>query len=262
MIVKQIKKLVPNLQIFNARPTDKIMKKEGQRTDRSLTDGDKPVDQNKMQGNMAMGKKNSKKYLLSDEEDADNPLGSAGDGVVEKESNYKKRKGDERLKEQPSNAKDNHDGEKKREKKLKLEAKEDDIADDSKFPSVDSHMEKDLKRKKQKKEKLSMNAASVQAEESNISIKGDRKLRNKKQHAGSVIDNVEAPSTELFATEAAETTNRGKMMDTGSVPDIGSGAFVITPAKNKKKKSRSTWGSIADSPMDEVGLGGPSTWDD
>lgn len=255
---------MPNLQIFNARPTDKIMKKEGQRTDRSLTDGDKPVDQNKMQGNPAVGKINSKKFLLPDEEDADNPLGSAGDGADEKESNYKKRKGNELLKDQPSNAKDNHDGEKKRKKKLKLEAKEDDIADYSKFPSVDTHTEKDLKRKKQKKEKLSMNPASVQAEESNISVKGDRKLKKKKQNAGRVIDDGEARSKELFATEAAETTNRGKVMDTGSIPDIGSaGAFVTIPAKNKKNKSRSTRASIADlSPMDEVGLGGPSTWDD
>lgn len=252
------------MQIFNARPTDKTMKKEGDRVNSSLADGNKLFSLKEDEIDFAIGKK-KKKYLLGSEEEDDDPLHDAGDGTTEKESSYKKQK-NELLNKNSSNRKENDTSAKKRKKSSKLESNEDDIADNSQFPLVNPEVNKELKHKKQRKKESLMHTATDHEGRGTITTKGDRKLKKKlKQNAGGIIDDGEAPFVELFATEAAENaTSQGQIMDPKSVPDADSaGGLVTIPPKSKKNKNQSARSGIIDlSPVHEVGLGGPSTWDD
>ncbi|KAL3530361.1 hypothetical protein ACH5RR_009683 [Cinchona calisaya] len=247
-LAKKIKKLLPNLQIFNARPTEKAMTKEGDRLD------------------PAMGKKNSKKYLLASEEGDDDHLDYTGDGTTEKGSSNKKQK-NKLLKEKSSNANENDTLEKKRKKNTKLELNEDDIAEKSNRSPLNRSVEKDLKRTKQKKEKPLMDRATDHEGHNTVTTKGDKKSKKKlKQSKVSIIDDGEASFIELFGAEAAENASisRGQKMDKKSVADVDSaGDLAAIQTKNKKNNSRGACAGIFDlSPVPEVGLGGLSTWDD
>ncbi|CAI9105690.1 OLC1v1004673C1 [Oldenlandia corymbosa var. corymbosa] len=258
-LVKKIKNLLPKLKIFNGRPTDKFTRKDDQRAEKSITGTDGSLDQKKALVTSAMGKKNSKKKFLSDDEEDDSP-GSAGDGSKEEFNNKKRGKG----KEQPTKTKENdHNAEKKRKKQSKLES--DDIVDASNHPSIDTDEEgKDLKRKKQEH---TTNSGPGKEKQSSIPRKGDTKFGKKKlkQNAGGGIDDAETPFEELFAAGDAENaTNKDQTtVSKKQVQDIDTaGGFVVVPKKNKKNKQKGVRASIADlTPSDEVGLGGPSSWD-
>lgn len=258
-LAKKIKKLLPNLQIFNARPMDKTMKREVDGSNSHITDSNVLARQKEDQTDNLWGQKNSKKYLLGSEEGDDQPLDNAEDRATEKESDHKKHKRNKLLKEKLSSTKENETSENIRKKNSKLELNEDVSADSSKRPPVNPKVGKELKRKKLEKEE-------VHGEDSIIQTKGDRKLKKKlKQNTGSIIDDGEAPFVELFTADVTgNAISRGQKIEQKSVPDIDSaGATVKFPKQSKKKKNlRDSAANFDLSPVAEVGLGGPSTWDD
>ncbi|XP_027179757.1 uncharacterized protein LOC113778516 isoform X1 [Coffea eugenioides] len=258
-LAKKIKKLLPNLQIFNARPTDKTMKKEVDGSNSYITDSNVLAGQKEDRTDNSRGQKNSKKYLLGIEEGDDQPLGNAEDRATEKESDNKKHKRNKLLKEKLVSTKERVTSENERKKNSKLELNKDVSADGSKLPPVNPKAGKELKRKKLEREE-------DHGEDSIIPTKGDGKLKKKlKQHTGNIIDDGEAPFVELFTTDVAENAiSRGQKMEQKSVPGIDSaGAIVKFPKQSKKKKNLGDRAANFDlSPVAEVGLGGPSTWDD
>ncbi|KAI5666774.1 hypothetical protein M9H77_16627 [Catharanthus roseus] len=248
---KKVKKLLPNLQIFNAKPIDITMNKGSDRIHvSSLNDENKFVDE-KEKIDPAVGKK-SNKYLLASKDEDDDPIYNAFDHVdMEKELKLKKHKRKDLPDEQTPNLEVNV-GDKKANRKLKSKRDGDKVAGDT---------EDELTKKKRKKDK----ASSGQEENNTITEKSSKRSNRKlKQDKGSVLDDGEAPFLELLATDTAKTAiNSVQEMDHPSVPDGDAIGFLVTVTKKKMKKNQGGRPASLDlSPVAEVGLGGPSSWDD
>jgi hypothetical protein len=259
-MVEQVKKLLPNLQIFNAKPIDKIMTKEGDRVRGSLNDGNKFSDKKEKLIDPAMQNKKLNKYLLASEDDDDDPFDDALDLVTQKELKLKKRKRNDLPKVQTSDLEENDNGEKQAKRMSKSKSDGDNVTANSDVLLVNPEMENELKNAKQKKDKASDHEGN-----SIITGKSSKKSSRKlKQNKASVIDDGEAPFEELLATEAAETaTDSVQRTDCPTVPDSDAGGGFITVTMKKKKKSQGGRPAFFElSPVSEVGLGGPSTWDD
>ncbi|XP_059627726.1 protein phosphatase 1 regulatory subunit SDS22 [Cornus florida] len=229
-LAKKIKKMVPNLQIFNARPINQNMKNEkGDRVDDSSLNMD--LDKKELKH------KKQKRKELFEGKDPDHKGKSA---ITEKELKKK-------VKEVPQ--------------------KEANDIDEEETPVTDSDM-KELKRKKQKTNVLPKDKASDPKE---VSVTNDNKIKRKskkvQQYEANVIDDGETPFTDLFAADTTENVQRSgaNKTDDKAIQDVNMVDGLVTfPVKRKKIKSRGKGHSALQllSPAAEVGLGGPSTWDD
>ncbi|CAK9159082.1 unnamed protein product [Ilex paraguariensis] len=267
-LAKKIKKLVPNLQIFNARPIDKTMGIEkGERVDDSSVNiGDKLVVQNRGQRDHNMGNKNSKHR--GDQRD-DGHLDNAGDLETRKELKLRKQKRHELSPEKASVHKEtSNDTEKGVKKKLKkMQENEYHDIDDGETPHVDPDVQKELKHKKKKREEILKEKASDGKGDGTIIGKESRIPKKAKQKEDSVIDDVETPFVDLFAADAPENVENSAEKGRGNrtVQDINMNDGKDTfPTKRKKTKNRDKGTDALRllSAATEIGLGGASTWDE
>ncbi|KAA8544295.1 hypothetical protein F0562_022307 [Nyssa sinensis] len=264
-LAKKVKKLVPNLQIFNARPMDKIMKNEKGDTvdDSSLNFANKLGVEKEEQIDHSMRNKNSKHYEMNQSKDGQ--LNNARGLDTEKKLKHKKQKTME-LKEKDSVHQENSTiTAKELKKKLNVRQNEVNAMDDEETPFTGTDLGKELKRKKQKTNEISKDKASDSKENTTIT---EKKLKGKskkgEQNKVNVIDDGETPFLELFTAENAEY-NGEKEIDDKVIQDVNMNYGLVTfPDKRKKIKSQGKGHpalELLSSPA-EVGLGGPSTWND
>ncbi|RVW86710.1 hypothetical protein CK203_039828 [Vitis vinifera] len=205
-LAKKTKRLLPNLQIFNARPTDKITKYEK---------GDKVDDFPLNVATELEVKKKDKRDHGRAEKNKHNSMTESGlvhlvngDLDVEKELKKKKRKANDEAKKKVPILKEDH-----------------------------TMVERELNKKARKVERGGLGA----------------------------IDDGETPFMELFAAETAENSKYSveDRTDKAFQDSNSAGGSVSLGAKKKKTKRRGISPSIQllSLPV-EVGLGGPSTWDD
>jgi len=123
----------------------------------------------------------------------------------------------------------------------------------------------EMKQQKKKREKHAEKEVEIQDADKGT----EKRSKRKAQKADiDVIDDNETPFAELFLDDAQENmkSNEGKGKDDKVPGNIDSlSALVTFPAKRKKAKNQGLRGASvlqALTPAPEVGLGGPSTWDD
>ncbi|KAK3017193.1 hypothetical protein RJ639_007844 [Escallonia herrerae] len=254
-LVTSVIKLVPNLQIYNARPIEKTLKnkKVGRVDGTSSSDGNKPVVQIAEETNQSTRNKRSKHHVTS--QNKQDHLDNAGDIGVKEELNHKIQKRNETSNKKKPDTKENiliMDN--KVKKKLKTTGEN----DDRKNPYTHPGMQQDSKRKKQKRNELREEKVSE------IS----KKPKKVKQNVFSLIDDGETPLMDLFTVddtaEDVEISGENEMVDNKSLQDvITKDGSASSPLERKKIKKQSMGSAALQmlTPAAEVGLGGPSTWD-
>ncbi|KAI3461271.1 hypothetical protein Pfo_017934 [Paulownia fortunei] len=260
-LLKKVKKLLPNLHIFNARPIDKIVGKEVHEKvdDFSVEAGNNKLTlQSETRIDHSMRNKNSSKaHPLS--ENMDNHLNIAADpGSRNKRKELPNEKG-------VDSADNTNISEKRMKKKLKLQQNESRITNNSGTLHVNPEEAKKLNHKKQKTNKLAENS-DAKLDSVVTGKEPDKKSQKRiKGDKANIIDSAESPFTDLFATGAPEVPleTAGKKLDHKTDQDIDAISGFVTLTTKKKKRNR-----IADpaalelSQVDKIGLGGPSAWDD
>lgn len=128
----------------------------------------------------------------------------------------------------------------------------------------DLDMEKEPKKKKRKANDDAKKKVSIHKED-HAMIETELNKKAKKIEQGEVIDDGETPFMELIAVDTAENSKYGVADRTKKAfqNSCSVGASVSFGAKKKKTKSQGIKPSNKLSSLSaEVGLGGPSTWDD
>ncbi|XP_039031190.1 protein tilB homolog isoform X2 [Hibiscus syriacus] len=229
-LTKKVKRLLPNLQIFNGRPIDKSVKnKDGETIDIASHSMDYTEDIY-VEDKKGQKRKKNLEFQVSVEKqyvNHDNAPDLEGDDIVVEKKEKKKSKGE-------------------KENLSRLDA------------------EKNMTQKGRKtNDKHSKKEVSVHE----VGIAGEEKQKKKKTLEKlaelDIIDDSGAFFTELFATDAADPIEDGKrkIVDRASQEMKSSGHSVTYPAKKKKGKHAMLAG-LQLSPTIEVGMGGASTWDD
>lgn len=257
VMMEQVKKLLPNLQIFNAKPIDKVVNKDGRILSSSLNDRNKFDDKIEKQIDPAMGYVKQKKFLASEDEN-DDPVDDSLNLDMEKELKHKKRTRNILPEEPTENSFQNDIGEKKVKRKVKSKRHGDNLSGNSEYVSANPDSGDELEHKKLKKDKAVDHRGN-----NTFTGKSNKKLDKKlKENKASIIDDREAPFVDLFARDATEATiNSVQKKDHPTVPRGDSGGGLVTVTANKKKKIRGApSASLELSPVVKVGLGGPSTW--
>ncbi|KAL3828593.1 hypothetical protein ACJIZ3_017395 [Penstemon smallii] len=245
-LVRKVKKLLPSLRIFNSKPIDKITRKEVHdeanfssldetKMDRSVRNKNKDTNESfDSQLDIArLGSKNKKKVLL-DEKASDS---------VDKTTTSEKRK-----------------------KKLKLQQNENSNTNNAETMNLDTDEVKTSKIKKNKRNQLiKENPFDVKLDSVTKDEEPDKKTRtNIKRDYASMIDSSETPFMDLFANGASEVSlgTGDRELDERPDPFIDEIGGLVTLASKKKKKNRAiNPASLELSQVDEIGLGGPSAWD-
>ncbi|PHT35267.1 hypothetical protein CQW23_27067 [Capsicum baccatum] len=240
-LVKKIKKQVPNLQILNAKPIEKAMKKEQVgRDDDENESGDDYHEEGTFPGSDKP--KKSKKLSKNGKNAGDVSETVPKDPDVQKESKLKKEKINEFDKASV-----------RKRKELVQAEKRTDVGG----PPIElDRGEERRKHKKHKKSEVLMEKAS------NVDDKEPTKKSSKKakQNKLSAIDDGETPFSDLFLSS-------GKVDEHNTLQqNVDAAAGLVTFPKNKKKKKNHlVTGAAAlqlSSVNDVIGLGGASTWDD
>lgn len=254
-LLKKIKKLVPNLQIFNAKRIDQLNKietdkKNGDAAFGAMDDSNQEKKRKKADRETFMNDgaiPESTKYMDSDEHF----------GKIEANKSRELAKGGDHV-DATSNKleKPNVDPITKKHKKSEIhQVRGEELVEGR----------NEMKRQKKKKEKHAEKEVHVQ----DFDKATEKRSKRKAEKADiDVIDDNETPFAELFTDDAQENmkSNEGKGKDDKAVGSIDSiSALVTFPAKRKKAKNQGPRGaSVFQSltPAPEVGLGGLSTWDD
>nr|GMD61596.1 leucine-rich repeat-containing protein ODA7 [Ipomoea batatas] len=286
-LAKKIKKLVPTVVTFNAKPIDKILKGEVGRADNSddvnnsrkhnfvsenegvhpdsIGDWDgkesKPKKQKRSEtqeeetlnhkDNIALFNEKSKKKLKLHKNIADKVEVISQDPDVTKESKQKNKKKNENAKEKTSD-REMQQLENKKHTNNDIEALSD--------------TRKESKQKKPKKSELVTEKTSNQKVGAAKIEKKLGKEQEGKQSKNAVIDDGETPFMDLFMADmSANSISSGRMeTDQGAIHSVDEIAGVVTFNKKKKKNKKQNIDPTAlqlSTAADEVGLGGPSTWD-
>ncbi|XP_074564098.1 LOW QUALITY PROTEIN: uncharacterized protein LOC141820641 [Curcuma longa] len=215
-LTKKVKELAPNLQIFNAKPLERIAKsKTADRTERSNPSKDDLPSHASDHGAAA---KVTKKRMKLDNTSINANKSGKGDAVVQA-------------------SKDVEVGKVSELKKLRLKPKiKTEVVMDN-DPMKDSSKILELQGKK---------------------LKGEKYLnKERKDHAGA--DDTETQFVDLAARHS-EGNRKARELETD-----GEVAAVILDHAKRRKRSRGTSGALALqllSTPSEVGMGGPSAWDD
>ncbi|KAL2240059.1 UNVERIFIED_CONTAM: hypothetical protein Sindi_0647100 [Sesamum indicum] len=252
-----VKKLLPNLHVFNARPIDKIVGKEMHEKvdDFSFEADNKLALRSETNIDQSSRNKNpSKTPPLS--ESMDNNLNSAGDL-----GSRKKRK--ELLVEKGVDSVENTNfTEKKKKTKVKLQQNENNNAESLNLTPEEA------KKSKHKKQKSNQVAEELDVGLDRIATGKEPDKKSHKKTKGdtvNIIDSAETPFTDLFVTDAPEDLHEiaDKKLDLKTSHDVHVTTGLVTlPAKKKKKRKRVDPAALELSQVDEIGLGGPSAWDD
>lgn len=261
LIVKQIRKLAPNLQILNAKPIDKSSKNE--KGDRDETVDDYSFTSAKKQGAQKEGKieqsttkQNPKHKRMSQTNDDQHD--AATDVVIERGLRHKDRKTMGLLEENDTFT------EKKLNKKVKVRENEVNVNDNKAIEFTNPFVEKQLKRKKDKASRI-LEAEAANENEDGTEMEKELKGKSKraKRTEANVIDDGETPFTDLFAITGENSENSAGGLDEKVVRDVSAtGGLVTFPVKSKKIKNRAKSSPLQLTPVAEVGLGGQSMWGD
>ncbi|XP_031114411.1 leucine-rich repeat and coiled-coil domain-containing protein 1 [Ipomoea triloba] len=263
-LAKKIKKLVPTVVTFNAKPIDKILN-EGVHPD-SIGDWDgkesKPKKQKRSEtqeeetlnhkDNIALFNEKSKKKLKLNKNIADKVEVISQDPDVTKESKQKNKKKNENAKEKTSD-REMQQLENKKHTNNDIEALSD--------------TRKESKQKKPKKSELVTEKTSNQkVGVAKIEKELGKEQKEAKQSKNAVIDDGETPFMDLFMADMSANSISSGMMETdqGAIHTVDEIAGVVTFNKKKKKNKKQNIDPGAlqlSTAADEVGLGGPSTWD-
>lgn len=236
---KKIKKILPNLQIFNTKPTERGTTKENIKKDVSnhskvdrYFDGATDIENVEE----VKGKKFNESLVSRKKNTSGSEEGNLTDGTAELEAGKKARKRKPKNIEEikPETIDGGAMGEKTKKRKPKN-------SEESKSELIDGAMEKRARKIKPKNVERSKTEA---------------------------IDDGETPFLEIVLS-----SNRGDPIDSGridrdaeAVQDVKSLSGVVSIHSKKKKKTKSSgMGRLALEflpPTAEVGMGGPSTWDD
>ncbi|PIM97952.1 U2-associated snRNP A' protein [Handroanthus impetiginosus] len=258
-LLKKVKKLLPNLLIFNARPIDKIVGKEvHKKVDNfSVEAANKSGLRSETHVDHPMRNKNSSKAhpLI---ESVDNNLNNAGD--------LGSRKRKELLYPKGVDSAENIDVlEKRMKKKLKLQQNDSGMSNDSGIPNVNPEEAKKSKHNKQKTTQLAKEP-DVKLDSGVTGKEHNKKTQKKiKGENVNIIDSAENPFTDLFEADAPEVPlgTADKKLDHRTDQDIDAMTALVTLPTKKKKKNRAVDPAcIGLSEGDEIGLGGPSAWGD
>lgn len=241
-MLHQVKKLLPNLHIFNSRLVDKIVGKEVHEEAGDFSFEAK-IDQS------MRDKNSSKAHALS---------GSKDNHLSEDSINKKRDLQDE---EDVDSAENTNISEKRMKKKLKLQQNESRIADSAGTLDGKHGEVKKLKDNKRKRNQL--------AEEPDVNVatgkESDTKSREKnKGDKVNIFDSAEIPFTDLFATNAPEVPleTADKKLGNRTDQDMNAIHGLVTLATKKKKRNRVVDPAALElSQVNEIGLGGPSAWD-
>ncbi|XP_019199225.1 PREDICTED: uncharacterized protein LOC109192959 isoform X2 [Ipomoea nil] len=262
-LAKKIKKLVPTVVTFNAKPIDKILKGEVGRADNSDDVNTELVVQNEVPIDHVRRKNSRKHNFLSENEGVhpdsmeeetlnhnDNKVISQDPGVT-KESKQKDKKKDENVKEKTSD--------------LEMQ-----LLEDKKHTNNDTEALSDTRKEsKQKKPKKSEFVTEKTSNQKVGVAKIEKELGKEqvaKQSKNAVIDDGETPFMDLFMADmSTNSISSGRMeTDQGAIHTVDEIAGVVTFSKKKKKNKKQNIDPTAlqlSTAADEVGLGGPSTWD-
>lgn len=237
----QIRKLVPSLQIYNAKPIEKIMENEDGRIDDSTADAGsvravmkpKHLDQRKGSGSL-------EHHVAGPSKDTD--VGGNEDFSVEKKLKVKRKKRDveslEIAKKRPAidDSKQN----------------DNDTSEDGKFSHLNPNIKNNLL-----PDKHELKESSKRKTEGEVQLK--------KIEKNVTIDDGEIPFSDFFKADIVENAENQNESMRKVKQDIHSVGEVVTFPKNKKKVKRGNVGASALQsllPANEIGLGGPSAWDD
>nr|AFK43623.1 unknown [Lotus japonicus] len=231
-ITRKIKKALPKLQIFNARPVHKDAKNEKGDT----VDGDHDFS---AADRVGQNLRDSTKEKKSQNED-DHPK-TADDPDLGRKSSKKRKKTvvDE---EDTGHNKDSADGKK-----------------DSLIGAVDPDTPKKSSKKKLTKDDKPLDKGLALEEYVNmIEKKRKKKQKNEEPSELDVIDDAETSFVELFNIKGAENLNHGGEKKPKDVKLVDS---TITSFSKHKSAKTPNLGSLS-SPVTEIGMGGASTWGD
>ncbi|XVE79199.1 hypothetical protein DITRI_Ditri14bG0038600 [Diplodiscus trichospermus] len=237
----KVKKLLPNLHIFNARPIDKCIK-------------------NKIDEIVGIASNNAinKEDIHTEEKKDPKMPGSVEKQVnldAEKELKRKRKKGNDELSTEVRVNEEDHIIVEKGEKKKKAKGEQENL----------SHLgvEKKFKEKGRKtNDKVLNKEASVQ-EDGIMAEEKPKKKKLEKRAELDIIDDAGASFIELLATDVANQKYDGKrnIVDRADQDMKLPGSLVTYPVKKKKNK-HAVPPELQLSPAVEVGRGGVSTWDD
>lgn len=240
-LARKIKKLVPSLQIYNAKPIEKIMEYEDGRIDDSSADaGDMPKVKKPKHLDRSKGSDRMEHHVAGPSKDTD--VDGNQEFSVEKKLKGKRKKGDAEF---PEIAK-------KRPTFEDLKQNDNNSSEDGKS----SYLNPDIKNN------LLLDKHEIK--ESSKKKTGD-KVQLKKNVKNVTIDDGEIPFSAFFTADIAENAENQNEIMKKSKQDIHSAGEVVTFPKNKNKVKRGNVGASALQsllPANEIGLGGPSAWDD
>ncbi|CAB4313773.1 unnamed protein product [Prunus armeniaca] len=250
----KIKRILPNLHVFNARPIDKYITKNEKGAgvdevdDSSLNAANKQENQTEKQKD-----RDFKDLMMAGTKGGIGKLENSSDSDTKK-LKPKKQKLDDNV--------SNHEvlvqGDEKRDHVKKKSYRQQVLNEnDPSNLQKAGDLEKESQKKKQKKNPLHT--------EDNTKVgKKLEKAKVKQQGELDVIDDADTPFLELFSVNMgdAEVGGENKVNDKVSEEANWLGGLVTFPSKRKKAKNRGTGSTLQPLPVDEIGTGGPSTWGD
>ncbi|KAL8119634.1 uncharacterized protein LOC141724382 [Apium graveolens] len=240
-LARKIKKLVPSLQIYNAKPMEKIMENEdGRINDSSADAGDKPEVKKPKHLDHTKGSNSMEHHVAGPSKDTD--VDGNQEYFMEKKSKGKRKKGDVEF---PDIAK-------KRPTFEDLKQNGNNSGEDGKS----SYLNPDIKN--------NLLPDKHETKESSKKKTGEE-VQRKKRVKNVTIDDGEIPFSAMFTADITENAASQNESLKKSKQEIHSAGEVVTFPKNKKKIKRGNVGASALQsllPANEIGLGGPSAWDD
>ncbi|BAT92101.1 hypothetical protein LR48_Vigan05g166000 [Vigna angularis] len=251
-ITRKIKKALPRLQIFNARPVDK----DTENKQSGVVDGtpDFSVDQTG-QNLKDSSEEKSARFHTKDKKKYDH-LEAPDDLDSERKSSKKRKKTDDVSKKEDRVIDEGN----KAGKKDKADRKKDNL-----IVTVDPDMENKSTKKKVKKDENVLDNKGFVPEEnvSKVGKKLKKKRKNEEENELDIIDNAEASFAELFKLNDAENENHGDEMKAQEKvsKDVKVARSTVTSFAKPKNAKMQNMESLS-FPVADIGHGGPSTWGD
>ncbi|XP_014522663.1 dynein regulatory complex subunit 3 [Vigna radiata var. radiata] len=249
-ITRKIKKALPRLQIFNARPVDK----DTENKQSGVVDGTPDFSVDQTGQNLKDSTEKSARFHTKDKKKYDH-LEGPDDLDSERKEGKKRKKTDVSKKEERVIDEGNKAG-----KKDKADRKKDSL-----IVTVDPDMENKSTKKKVKKDEKVLDNKGFAPEEnvSKVGKKVKKKRKNEEESELDIIDNAEASFAELFKINHAENENHGDEMKaqekvSKDVKVAGSAVTSFAKPKNAKMQNMESLSF----PVADIGNGGPSTWGD
>jgi len=262
---------VPHLQILNAKPIEKAMKKEeGGRGDDENESGDldiarvwdskeeRKLKKKKRSGPLEEGLDDHHEestFLENNKVKKSNKFSKNGKNAADAAEtvlSYPDEQKESKLKKEKINEFDKASGRKRKEL----------VEAEKRTNSIELDTGEERKHKKQKKSEVLKEKAS------NVKDKEPAKMSSKKakQNKASAIDDGETPFSDLFISDLSDplTSSRKVGNHRTHQQNVDAAAGLATFPKKKKQKKNIVTGAAAvqfSSAIDEIGLGGASTWD-